>query len=258
MLAADSRFLMVKDKNEPGSPTVSITPIIASPSLVAQGTQALREMILSGVLQPGQRLNEVELSAALGISRPPLREAMQHLSSQGLLRTVARRGAFVPSYTAQDLEDIYAVRIALESHAMRMVARRITNEELKMLRGLLKQSEQELNTSAERTYPDQIDFHRQLMQLTNSPHLIETVTAVDQKIQLARIRSGHYPARAQEALDEHRAIVERLRARDGAGAAEVMTHHLEESLANALRVSDLPSTETPAGEAGPGYAGGEP
>jgi DNA-binding GntR family transcriptional regulator len=202
-------------------------------------------MILTGILRPGQRLNEVELSTALGISRAPLREAIRDLASQGLLTIVTHKGAFVPSYTISDLRDIYEVRIAVETHAVRLLALRRSPADLDELSALLDQTEQALGTSGSRAYPSDLDFHRRVVELTGNRHLTEISTAVAQKLQLARIRSGHVPERAQEALHEHREILNCIGS-DANTAAVFMMRHLQLSLANVLRVSETsPDVEEP-------------
>jgi DNA-binding GntR family transcriptional regulator len=197
----------------------------------------LREMILTGVLEMGSRLNEVDLSEAFGISRPPLREAIRSLASQGLLEIVNHKGAFVPSYTARDLREFYEVRIALESHAARLVATRCTADDLARLERILDDASAAISRGESSAYPDAFDFHRLLVGLAGNRHLSDMATSIDQRLQLARIRSGKQPGRAREALDEHRSILKILALRDGDAAAELMIGHLRRSLANALRVS---------------------
>lgn len=207
-------------------------------TLATQGAGALREMILGGLLRPGQRLNEVELSAALGITRAPLREAIRHLASQGLLVTVTHKGAFVPSYTAQDLREIYEVRIALETRAAILVAERRPAADLAQLAALLDAAEAALDGGGAGAYPASLDFHREIVRLTGNQHLLTVAVTVDQKLQLARLRSGQAPARAPQALGEHRLIYRRLAAGDGAGAADLVARHLRNSLTNVLSIGD--------------------
>jgi len=206
-------------------------------SLANRGTGALREMILGGILRPGQRLNEVELSAALGISRAPLREAIRDLASQGLLTIVTHKGAFVPSYTSDDLREIYEARIAVETHAVRLLARRHSAADLAELHALLDQTQQTICSSGSAAYPSELDFHGRVMELTGNRHLVEISTSVGRKIQLERVRSGHVPERAQEALNEHREIANCISDSDANAAAVLMMRHLQLSLANALRIS---------------------
>jgi DNA-binding GntR family transcriptional regulator len=206
-------------------------------SLANRGAGALRDMILNGVLRPGERINEVELSTALGISRAPLREAIRDLASEGLLTIVTHKGAFVPSYTADDLRDIYEVRIAVETHAVRLLALRRSPADIAELSALLDQTEEELRRSGSQAYPSSLDFHRRVMELTGNQHLFGIGTAVGQKIQLARIRSGHRAERAQEALQEHREIVNCIGSDPGA-AAMLMMRHLQHALTSILHVSE--------------------
>lgn len=207
-------------------------------SLAAQASDALRDLILRGLLTPGQRLNEVELAAALGISRAPLREGMQRLTSEGLLTIVGQRGAFVRTISADDLLDLYELRIALETHAARAAAERADAEQLSELSRLLDMTEATLTDSGAAGYPEDLDFHEQLVRLPGNDRLVDAAIAVHQQIQLARLRSAHLPDRARDALGEHREVVEHLVRRDGDGAARLMKQHLENSLANALRLFD--------------------
>jgi DNA-binding GntR family transcriptional regulator len=220
-----------------GGSLAEVRRLSPTASLANQGAGALRDMILNGVLAPGSRLNEVELSNALGISRAPLREAIRDLASQGLLIIVTHKGAFVPSYTAVDLQEIYEARIAIETHAVRLVAVRRSAAEMDGLNALLDRTEQELARSGSRAYPDGLDFHSQVVELTGNQHLKEIATSVGRKIHLARSRSGRSPERAQEALREHREIVNCM-ASDPGAAAILMMRHLQLSLASVLRVAD--------------------
>jgi DNA-binding GntR family transcriptional regulator len=194
----------------------------------------MREMILTGVLEMGSRLNEVDLSEAFGISRPPLHEAMRSLASQGLLEIVKNKGAFVPSYTAKDLCEIYEVRMALELRSARLLATRCTANDLGQIERTLDSAEDAMSRGESSAYPKALDFHQLIVWLAGNRHLSDMATTIDQKLQLARIRSGKLPGRANEARDEHRKI---FTLRDGDAAAELVTQHLRGSLANALRVS---------------------
>lgn len=199
-----------------------------------RAVDVLREMVLLGQLRPGQRLNEVELANALGISRGPLREAIQRLRSEGLLTAVSGRGAYVRTFTADALRDLYEVRIALESHAVRLAGEKLGPDGVKELRELLDAADQ--SVAAEHTYPQDLDFHQRVVALADNPALLDTVTEIHRQIQLARWRSGHVPVRAKQALVEHRAVLDHLAAGRGEKAAAVLTEHLRHSLKSALEV----------------------
>jgi DNA-binding GntR family transcriptional regulator len=198
--------------------------------------EVLRGMILDGTLAPAERLNEVHLSQALGISRGPLREAIQRLASEGLVEAVPHRGVYVRSFSARELSDLYELRIALETHAVRLAARYAPQQRIDELGSMLDETESSMGVHATGAYPEDPDFHARLARLAANPPLIEALTDVGRKIRLARARSAHQPRRARTALDEHREILAALVGRDGEGAAAKLEAHLTSSLNNALAV----------------------
>jgi DNA-binding GntR family transcriptional regulator len=205
-------------------------------TFAGRSLEVLREMILDGTLSPGERLNEVHLSQALGISRGPLREAIQRLASEGLVEAVTHRGVYVRSFSTRELSDFYELRIALETHAVRLAARYAPQERIDDLGHMLDETESSMGADATGSYPVDPDFHARLVRLAANPPLVEALTDVGRKIRLARARSAHQPRRARTALGEHRAIVAALAERDGDHAATLLESHLASSLNNALAV----------------------
>ena len=88
--------------------------------------EILRDDICNGIYAPGQQIQEVELSKKLEISRSPIREALRQLVSEGLAVEYPNRGVFVKTYTAKDIEDVFDLRILLESYAIRRSGRNLT------------------------------------------------------------------------------------------------------------------------------------
>src|SRR4051794_8063646 len=97
-----------------------LRPVKREPAAIIIANQ-LTEAVMDGTLEPGQQLGEVELAGQLGVSRGPLREAMQRLVQQGILRSEPHRGVFVASLTDEDVRDIYLARTAIEVAACRLV-----------------------------------------------------------------------------------------------------------------------------------------
>jgi DNA-binding GntR family transcriptional regulator len=93
---------------------------IEQPSLVDLAAEKIRELLLAGTLKPGERVREAWLSARLGISRPPLREAIRVLVHQGLLERIPRRGVRVVALTDKDIQDIYSLRSVLDRYALEL------------------------------------------------------------------------------------------------------------------------------------------
>src|SRR6185312_12097300 len=106
-------------------------------SYADQAEAALRDQILSGHRAPGDRLNEVEIAAELGVSRGPLREAMQRLARDGLVVVQPHRGSYVRNLEPDEIVELYDVRIALECAAARLAAERRTDADVTALKGLL-------------------------------------------------------------------------------------------------------------------------
>lgn len=87
--------------------------------------EVIKEKILMGILKPGDPLVEVKLAEELGVSRTPIREALRQLELEGLVYSIPHKGAFVAGVTAQDIEDIYTIRMLLDGLAARWAARRL-------------------------------------------------------------------------------------------------------------------------------------
>lgn len=206
----------------------------ATQTFSGRTVEVLREMVISGRLRAGERLNEVELANALGISRGPLREAIQRLHSENLLTTVPNRGAYVRVITAEQLKELYEVRIALETHALRLAAKNASADKVAELNEMLDAAD--ASVARGKAYPHDLDFHQRFIAMVDNQALRDATTEVHRQIELARSRSGHEPARAKEALAEHRQICDLLAQRRGDGAAKALDKHLRSSLANALRI----------------------
>lgn len=196
---------------------------------------ALRDMILAGDLLPGERLNEVELAEALGISRAPLREAIQRLRSEGLLTGVSGRGAYVRLLTVTDLQELFDLRIVLEIHALRLVAAHADTSALLELKSDVTTHGHLLETYPSR--PEEHDFHIRLARLAGSTALLNAVTDVHRQTQLVRQRiadSNHeHPDRI---VEEHTRIVDALLDNNVEQAIAVHVEHLEATMREGLDI----------------------
>lgn len=191
----------------------------------------LRYRVLQGRLAPGDRVNQVLLAEELGISRGPLREAIEGLASEGLLQIVRHKGAFVPAVDAVELHELYELRRALETYAVRAACAgrgRRSPEVLDRLRELTSTM-----VDDGRPYAPGQDFHRGLVALAGNQSLLRAWTDLHTRISLARARSARRPTRAREAPAEHGEIVEAVRNRQGARAAKLLDQHLQRSYESA-------------------------
>ncbi|MCC2593950.1 GntR family transcriptional regulator [Tessaracoccus sp. OS52] len=205
--------------------------------------QTVRAMILDGELQAGQRINEVGLAESLEVSRGPLREALQRLASEGLLEVHAHRGNFVKKFDADELRDLYSLRIALETWALRQVA----DDKLGELKQMLEETRAALRAT-DGSYPSDLDFHRKLLSLAQSPAVAEAHESALRRIHLARVRSARMPGRALAALQEHEQMLDALVAHRREDALRLLEDHLMQSCQNAVAIlagsDDAPATNS--------------
>jgi len=214
------------------------TQVAASPKRLArsnlrdQAAGLLREQILAGKYTSGTRLNEVEIAAEMGISRGPLREALQRLVVEGLVELVPNRGAIVRTFSQVDLREMYEFRDIVESGAARLAAARASKEDVESLRAMLVVTHELLRNTAQAPYPVTQDFHRRIFELSGNPRLLQAGIELQAQVGIARETSGSNPDRARVALDEHREIVEAIARRDSGAAGTAMSRHLSHSLSS--------------------------
>ncbi len=197
-----------------------------------QAVAAIRKLITSGSLAPGARLNEAELAMRLGISRGPLREAIQRLGAEGYVEFRRNRGAFVRTLTLEDVRSMYELREILEVAAARLAAERATTDGVTRLESLVSRTEQALADGSE--HPQGLDLHRVLFDLAENPYLSQVGVELRTHVLLARLTSNSVPERTREALAEHHWIVSAVAAGDPTAAGEAMSVHIRASLDYAL------------------------
>jgi DNA-binding GntR family transcriptional regulator len=216
--------------------------VMAVPSLVGltktnlreQALASLRTAITSGQLPPQTPMVETELSEQLRISRGTLREAMRQLQQEGLLVVAARGRLYVRSLGPKEIEDIFAVRSALESLAASTLASRDDRAvAVDRLRGLLDLMAQAVsNEDLERRIEADLDFHRTLCQLTGNEMLLHTWQSLEGSIRMSIMYAGRAPALGNMDVDRHSVIVDAIASGDAAAAFAAVEEHLGWAAAN--------------------------
>ena len=214
---------------------------IAITSLAEEAFGKLVQAITSGEFEPGQKLSESELARRLGISRGPLREALGRLEGRLVMRT-PRLGVSVIDFNRQDLEQLFLVREALEGMAARLAAERMTAAELAHLRELLEhhasQPELALGFAYHQRSSDE-DYHFTIVRAARCERLEQMLLdELYYQLRLQRLRSSTRPGRAQQALGEHREILEALASRNPDAAEGTMRHHIRNARLSALAILD--------------------
>lgn len=194
--------------------------------LAEEAADRIREEILSGRVEPGSALREVELAALLQVSRGSVREGLAVLEREGLVRSVWHKGTHVIGLTETDVEEVYAVRAALDRLAAVTAATRATAEQLDELDGLVAKMAEE--TDAERVLALDLEFHELIYQAAANRRLLEAWRAVRWQVHLFqshRIRLGRDRYRAR-AWSEHKELATLIRAGNTARLAEVAEEHV--------------------------------
>jgi DNA-binding GntR family transcriptional regulator len=162
-------------------------PSIAPPSVRAEVTAALREAIWRGHLKPGDRLNELALSAQLGVSRPPLREAIRTLEGEGLVVSEPRHGSYVKRLSGDDVLEIYAVRCTLEQMAADLIIDAKRPQLIDRLETQLDVLEQEMLDDHQLydMITTDLRFHRLLVQAAGNRRLLAIWERLTGELRLA-------------------------------------------------------------------------
>jgi GntR family transcriptional regulator, vanillate catabolism transcriptional regulator len=217
-------------------------------SQTTRATLGLRELVVSGEFAPGERLSEVELAERLGVSRTPLRMALQTLAHEGLLEPLSRRGFVVRAFSRADAADAIELRGVLEGTAARFAAERLDGARgLAMLeepataleevvRNIGRHEEEELGRYVELNNA----FHDALVELAQSPHLARTlanVKALPFAMPSGAILASHAVLpRSHEILvvaqHQHWQLIESIRDRHGTRAEEIAREHARLSRLN--------------------------
>ncbi len=189
---------------------------------------AIREAIINGTLKPRERLMEIQLADELGVSRTPIREALRKLELEGFIVMVPRKGAYVADISFKDIADVYEIRAALEGLAAGLAAERITDEELEaMERHLVEKADAISHHDMERLVEVDAKFHELIYRSSRNERLLPIMNNLREQIQRFRATSLAYPGRMKQSLEEHRAIVEAIQARDSAMARQLAHEHIE-------------------------------
>jgi DNA-binding GntR family transcriptional regulator len=186
----------------------------------------IAEMIISRELRPGEHLVENELAAQLGVSRQPVREALQRLQSEGWVDLRPALGAFVHVPTEEEADHLLATRSLLETESARLAAKQATPEQVARLWELQSTGEKALSDDdQEGLVAANAALHAYVVEMSGNKVLAELIALVDR-----RVRWYYAPiarSRGREAWDEHAALIEVIASRNGRRAADLMRRHTE-------------------------------
>lgn len=196
--------------------------------------EMILEAIDTGTYKPGSRLVESELAERFGVSRTPIREALQRLETQSLL-TRDGRSLIVASLDHSQLSELYVVRGALEGLAARLAARHSTPEELAVLRDMLE-SDRKLVSDPEAMSRANRRFHKQIHLASHNRFLVQQLDLVHRSMALLASTSIAVAGRPTDTMEEHERIVHAIETGDGDAADKALRDHISQAFIIRLRL----------------------
>jgi DNA-binding GntR family transcriptional regulator len=201
-----------------------------SDSVVDRVYERLKAMSVSFELKPGERLNEGELAKRLGVSRTPLREALNRLNTEGFLRFTPGKGFFCRELDAHEIFDLYELRKSIELASIRLAVKRAKDEDIDALLAFLDATGPDPGerSSIELVELDET-FHERLMGMSDNAEMLRVLRNVNARIRFVRWIDMDRINRANTQA-EHRAVLHALKARDEGACVYVLERHIDRRL----------------------------
>ncbi len=221
---------------------LNLKSLLPIPSLKNMAMSTIKEAMLLKKLEPGVMYTEATLSNELGISRTPVREALIHLASRGLIIYFPRKGFQVKSLAVEDVANLFELRLALELAVIRHITPHLTGESLAEIERVWTRYSTVVQTADPiESIRANRDFHLCLAYLTENCYLINALEEIRDLIDLVSVRSLEVSSRALEAAEEHKRILAELKRQSMSGALQKMEAHIrttEERVLSTIRKSN--------------------
>ena len=192
------------------------------------------EAIDQGLYRPGDRLVESELAERFGVSRTPVREALQRLETQSMLARDGR-SLIVASLDHNQLAELYVVRAELEGLAARLAAKHATDEEVRVLRKMVEDDRALVDNPPAMSRANR-RFHKQIHLASHNRYLVQQLDLVHRSMALLATTSIAAEGRGDGTLAEHAAIVDAIARHDGDAAYEALRTHISRAFETRLRI----------------------
>lgn len=201
---------------------------IGSRTLHESVYKRLREFILEGDVTPGERLDERHLSAALEVSRTPIRDAIGRLAAEGLIDYRPHQGNFVKVLTAREFDELYVVREELECLAVKLASARVTPDFLDLFEKTVSDSERALAEGdlAGFGHADQ-RMHQLIMETAGNSALVASLERIETQTRLGRKLANRHPEVPDVTSRQRRALLRAFQESDVDAAVLAMRDHIE-------------------------------
>lgn len=190
----------------------------------------IKSAIVMGEFEPGSRLTEVMLTQKLGVSRTPIREAFRRLDAEGWLKILPDQGVRVSVWSDCDIDEIFEVRMLLESYVARRAAHRISPDDIERLRRYTQDMEAVQNLQHEGALEQRLTansaFHTLLVQVAGNSRLQRILQTMIEVPVVARTLKSYSLEQSQRSVAHHYEIISALEAGDGDWAAAIMRSHI--------------------------------
>lgn len=191
--------------------------------------------------RPGERVNEVELAAQLGVSRTPVREALNRLAKDGFMNVVPNRGFYSRDLTPEGVRELYEVRMVIEQSTFRFACLRATDEEIAETTAIWEEVSQHRPAQTEQDWAKiaEIDerFHMEIARISHNSRLYEMLDSLNSLSRFFRRIDLETPVRRNNAYDEHVEIIAALRQRDIEKGVVLIEQHISLSAEHAVEVT---------------------
>lgn len=208
--------------------------------------QAILDLIIKRTLKPGEHLVENELALLLGVSRQPVREALQSLKNDGWVDLRPGHGAFVHAPSAEEADQLLAVRGLLETESARLAALNASEAGIARLRELCRRGTDAVGGDIDGMVAANAELHACVVQLSGNAVLVELASQVDRRVRWYFTPIARH--RGEQSWKEHAALIDAIAERDADRAADVMRDHTEHTRSSYLQ---LPETDRPVDEVVP-------
>ncbi len=211
-----------------GAPGPGVRQLQRPRSLTAMAVEALREAIVSGDLGIGEQLSEGVLARMLGISKTPVREALQQLRSEGLVRIVPQTGTFVFTMSAREVIELCELRLTLEQAALALALERNRGPFLAALRAVVGDMERAQAQGDVRAYLAlDTRYHNEFFAHCDNSYMAEAYARIVGKVAALRTHLAARPSHTEKSMIEHRALVRAIEAGRDRELASILTRHIE-------------------------------
>ncbi len=199
----------------------------AIPTAVDYAYEQIWKQLVFSDERKEQKLSDVVLAEKLGVSRTPVRQALERLVQDGLVRADPRRGFWVRIFTAQDIEEIYDLRGALEVLALRLAAPRLDPADLRAQFDLLHKVRTQIDRRPISLFLQcDFGFHTLIIRASGNSRLIHYLSTLRSQFSMFQIKDVWYPRRMEDSLDEHEKILTALLEGDIERAAQALAEHI--------------------------------